>query len=187
MNHPDDFDLRRTIDRVLGGDKDAFRQIVRHFSLSLRAYLASQMHHLDDVDDLAQEVFITAYKQLGRFRTDEDFGAWLRGIARNKLKTYYRSLARRESAMERFRKEVSQRIHVDLDRLAQSLREEKIERLLYCISKLPERMRHIVRAGLEGQRGAEVAAELGMSTSALYTTNHRANKLLRECMERTGT
>lgn len=184
MNHQDDFDLRPIFDRVLSGDKDAYRQIVRQYSLSLRSYLASQMHHLDDVDDLAQEVFITAFKQLERFRIDEDFAAWLRGIARNKLKTYYRSLARRDSAMDRFRNEVNQLISVDLEKLAQSLREEKIERLLVCISKLPERMRHIVRAGLEGQRGAEVATELGMSTSALYTTNHRANKLLRECIEK---
>ncbi len=183
MSQTDEFDLDAVIDRVRQGDKDAFRLIVRQFSLSLRAFLAGQLHHLDDVDDLGQEIFITAFKHLDRFRRGEDFAAWLRGIARNKLKTHYRSLARREGAMDRFRSEIAERVQVDLEKLAAKVRDEKIELLLGCISKLPEKMRHIVRAGLEGQRGAEVAAELGLTPGALYTTNHRANKLLRRCME----
>ena len=106
-----------------------------------------------------------------------------RGGQRNRIPGY-RSLARRDSAMDRFRNEVNQLISVDLEKLAQSLREEKIERLLVCISKLPDRMRRIVHAGLEGQRGSELAAELGTTPGALYTMNHRANKLLRDCMEK---
>jgi RNA polymerase sigma-70 factor, ECF subfamily len=185
MATPDTFELDAVIDQVRQGDKDAYRLIVRQFSLSLRAFLASQLHHLDDVDDLAQEIFITAFKHLERFRQGEDFAAWLRGIARNKLKTHYRTLARRDSAMDRFRCEIAERVQVDLEKLAGQVREQQIERLLGCISKLPEKMRHIVRAGMEGQRGGEVAEELGMTPGALYTTNHRANKLLRQCMEGT--
>lgn len=180
----EEFDLDSLIDRVLLGERDAFRLIVRHFSLGLRAFVSSQLHHLDDADDLAQEVFVTAFKNLDRFRKGEDFGAWLRGIARNKLKTHFRTLARRESAMDRFRTEVSELVHTDLEKLAAKIREEKIERLLTCITKLPEKMRRIVRAGLEGQRGADLAAELGMTVGAIYTMNHRANRLLRKCMEK---
>lgn len=180
----EDFDLNTLIDRVLAGEKDAFRLIVRHFSLGLRAFVSSQLHHLDDSDDLSQEVFVSAFKNLDRFRKGEDFGAWLRGIARNKLKTHFRSLSRRESAMDRFRAEVTELMHTDLDKLAAKTRDEKVERLLGCVSKLPEKMRRIVRAGLEGTRGAELATELGMSVGAIYTMNHRANKLLRECMEK---
>lgn len=181
----DRFDLQDAIQRVHAGEKDAFRRIVREFSLPLRAFLASQLHHLDDVDDLAQDCFIAAFEHLDRFRVGEDFGAWLRGIARNKLKTYFRSHARRQSAMERFRDEVSHIIESDLDQLAAGLQSEKINRLLHCIGELPEKMRRIVRSGLDGQRGAELAEELGMSPGALYTMNHRANKLLRACMEGT--
>ena len=181
----DTFDLQDAIQRVHAGEKDAFRRIVREFSLPLRAFLASQLHHMDDVDDLAQDCFIAAFEHLDRFRGGEDFGAWLRGIARNKLKTYFRSHARRQSAMERFRDEVSHIIESDLDQLAAGLRSEQINRLLHCIGELPEKMRRIVRSGLDGQRGADLAAELGMSPGALYTMNHRANKLLRACMEGT--
>ena len=182
MHNPSDFDLKSTISSVKSGDRDAFRQIVRHFGLPLRAFLASQLHHLDDADDLAQDVFLAAFNHLDRFRTEEDFGAWLRGIARNKLKTYFRSHSRRQSAMERFRNEVAEVMEVDFEKLAGDLREEQVDRLLSCISRLPDKMRRIVRAGLEGQRAAELCDELEMKVGALYTMNHRANKLLRECM-----
>jgi RNA polymerase sigma-70 factor (ECF subfamily) len=182
-----DFQLDETLRRVRSGDTEAYRRIVREYSLPLRAFLASQLHHLDEVDDLAQECFIAAFEHLERFRTGEDFGAWLRGIARNKLKTHFRSHARRQSAMERFRDELSHIIESDLEHLSAGLRAAQIERLLRCIAELPDRMRRIVRAGLEGQRGAELATELGISPGALYTTHHRANKLLRACMERDDT
>lgn len=184
MAHADDFDLEPGLDRVLDGDREAFREIVRHYELSVRGYLGSQLHHQDDVDDLAQEVFIAAFKNLGSFRRGEDFHAWLRGIARNKMKTYFRGRSRRDNAMDRFRNEIAALLDPELEDLAAELRDEQIEKLLSCIRDLPEKMRKIVHGGLDKRRGAELAAELGMNVGALYTMNHRANKLLRECMEK---
>ncbi|MBG87629.1 MAG: RNA polymerase factor sigma-70 [Verrucomicrobiales bacterium] len=186
MTASEDFFLKPTITAVLAGDTEAYRRIVRQYELAIRGFLAGQLHHQDDVEDLAQEVFIAAYKNLATFRLNEDFVAWLRGIARNKLKTYFRSRMRRDNAMDRFRQEIVSVLDPELEKLAVNLKDEKIERLLSCISKLPERMRRIVRGGLERRKGAELATELGMNVGALYTMNHRANKLLRECMEQTN-
>lgn len=185
MSSEPEFNLEDAIRAVLAGESDAYRLIVRRYELSLRGYLGCQLHHQDDVDDLAQELFIAAYKNLKTFRMGEDFQAWLRGIARNKLKTYFRSRSRRDGAMDRFRLEIAAILDPDLESLATSLKDEQVESLLSCISKLPERMRQIVRGGLDRQRGAGLATELGMNVGALYTMNHRANKLLRECMENT--
>jgi RNA polymerase sigma-70 factor (ECF subfamily) len=184
MPAPDELDIQTAIRKVRDGDKEAFRRVVKVHALPLRAFLAGRLYHLDDVDDLAQDCFITAFENLERFRDGEDFGAWLRGIARNKLMTHFRTLARRKSAMERFRDEIAEALDSDHEKLAANLSGERIERLLRCITELPEKMRRIVRAGLEGRRAAELALELGMSSGALYTMNHRANKLLRACMEK---
>src|SRR4051794_41896095 len=88
-------ELSAVIDDVLRGDRDAFRKILRGYGLSLRSYIATQVHHMEDIDDLAQEVFFVAYRSLGEFRRGEDFGAWLRGIARNKVYDHFRSTSRR--------------------------------------------------------------------------------------------
>src|SRR5437660_1217252 len=99
-------EVQSALDEIARGHTEAFGRIVRAYALPLRSYLGSQLYHLDDVDDLAQEVFLAAFKNLGAFRRDDDFGAWLRGIARNKLLVHFRSQARRGHALQRFREEV---------------------------------------------------------------------------------
>jgi RNA polymerase sigma-70 factor (ECF subfamily) len=177
-------DIAAAVAEVLGGNRDAFRQVVEAYRLPLRSYLASHIYRLDDVDDVAQEVFIAAYRALGRFRPGEDFGAWLRGIARKSLLMYFRSAARRDSAVERFRAEVARAAETDLDRAAADDRAETIEQLLRCVARLPERMRRVVRAGLDGGKTAALAAELETTAAGVYNLHHRANRLLRECLQR---
>src|SRR6516162_9846729 len=121
------------LDEVARGNRDAFRRIVRAYSLPLRSYLALRIHHLDDVDDLAQEIFLAAFRSLPTFRRGDDFGAWLRGIAGNKVRLYFRSQSRRNQALRRFRDEVTALIEEDLARVA-SERAERIERLLQCVA-----------------------------------------------------
>jgi RNA polymerase sigma-70 factor (ECF subfamily) len=177
-------DIDATLDEIERGQPEAFGQVVRAYALPLRSYLASQVHHLDDVDDLAQEVFLTAFRSLSGYRRGEDFGAWLRGIARNKLLNYFRSTARRSQAMQRWRAEVLQTVERDLDQAAAADRAELIERLLRCIGRLPERLRRVVRAGLDGNRPVEVAAALSTTVGAVYNLHYRANQLLRDCLKK---
>jgi RNA polymerase sigma-70 factor (ECF subfamily) len=120
------------LDEVGRGNRDAFRLIVREFGLPLRCYIASQVHHPDDVEDISQEVFLTAYRQLATFRRGDDLGAWLRGIARNKLHDHFRSAARRHKALERFRSEVARIVEQDLEAAAAGDSADSIEVLLRC-------------------------------------------------------
>jgi RNA polymerase sigma-70 factor (ECF subfamily) len=177
-------DVEAILDEVARGRTEAFGRIVRDYALPLRSYLASQVHHLDDVDDLAQEVFLAALRCLPTFRRGDDFGAWLRGIARNKLLVYFRTQARRSQALQRFRDEVTGLIEDDLEGAAASHRAETIERLLRCIAELPERLRRVVRAGLDGDKPAEVAKALSTTVGVVYNLHYRANQLLRECLQK---
>ena len=130
-------EIEIVLEQILHGNRHAFRLIVRAFSLPLRSYIASQIHHPNDVEDITQEVFLTAYRQLETFRRGDEFGAWLRGIARNKLHDYFRAAARRNKAMERFREEVARVVQQDLEVAATADRSESIEVLLRCIARLP--------------------------------------------------
>jgi len=170
--------------QIARGNPDAFQLILRAFGLPLRSYIAAQVYHQGDVDDLTQEVFIAAYRSLDVFRRGDDFGAWLRGIARRKLYVYSRSAARRDKALERFREEVARAIRSDLERAAARDQTVAIEMLLQCIARLPERMRRVVRAGLEGEKPTSLAEELVTSVGAIYNLHYRANQLLRECVQK---
>ena len=177
-----EFNMDEVMDGVARGKKDVFMQVVRAYGMPIRSYLASQIYHFDDVDDVAQEVFITAYKRLHTFRRGEDVGAWLRGIARNKLLNYYRSSSRRHNATDRFRTQVVEIVGDELEDASKGDRAEQIEALMRCIGKLPDRMRRVVHTSLEGGKPQELADEMETSVGAIYNLQYRANQALRECM-----
>jgi len=184
---PDSPQFNETLDAALCGQPDAFLAIVRAHSSTLRAYLSSQMFHLDDVDDLAQETFITAYRRLNTFHRDQDFGAWLRGIARHKLQRYFEQTSRRSTHLETFRREAALLLQDELEESAAETRSEQLQVMLTCIGSLPERIRYVVRSLLDGSKAPSLAEELGTSTGAVYQMQYRALKLLRGCITRQVT
>jgi RNA polymerase sigma-70 factor (ECF subfamily) len=59
-----------------------------------------------------------------------------------------------------------------------------IEVLLHCIALLPERMRLVVRGGLDGNKPADLAGKLMTTVGAVYRLHSRANRRLRDCMQK---
>jgi RNA polymerase sigma-70 factor (ECF subfamily) len=88
--------------------------------------------------------------------------------------------------MDRFREEVATVVEVEVDASFRLLRAEHIERLLDCIGRLPDRVRRVVRAGLDGVRADALADELGMNRNAIYQARFRGFAALRKCMETGG-
>lgn len=176
-----DEQLDSILDAMTRGDSGAFMRVVQTHGLMLRSYIGAQVFNASDVDDLAQESFIAAFQVLHHYRRGEDFGAWLRGIARNKVLMFFRSSQRRLTALEEFRAEVAEVTGGELDAQSTGDHHESIAALLRCIAKLPEKLRPIVDAGLEGQKARTLAESPGISPGALYQLHCRANQLLRDC------
>ena len=174
--------LNSSLDRVLRGQPDAFIEIVRAYGPGLRTFLASHLFHIDDVDDVAQETFIAAYRGLNTFRRGGDFGAWLRGVARNKLLRFFEQTNRRVTQMENFRLEAGSLLQDELEAVAAETKSEQLQAMLSCIAKLPDRIRHVVRSLLDGSKAPFLAEELNTSTSAVYQLQYRALGILRECI-----
>jgi RNA polymerase sigma-70 factor (ECF subfamily) len=176
--------IDQVVRQVLSGKSDAFLWIVRNEGPGLRAFLASRVHQMSDVDDLAQEVFIIAYKKLPEFEPGRDFGAWLRGIARNKLKQHFERFAREAASLEQFRCEVMEidQMAEEIECLAERTRSVQMMAMVQCIAKLPEKMRRVVRGRLNGERAAALSAETGLSLDAIYQIQHRSLDWLRDCI-----
>lgn len=181
--HAPDFDPDPVIAAVLRGETDRFRHLVREYGLLVRGFLATRLYHHEDVEDLAQDVFVIVFEKLGSYQPGGNFRSWLIGIARFELNNHLRKNRRRANALERFRLEMVEAIEPELDAEHESLRSESIERLLDCISRLNDRARRIVRAGLDGSRADDLASELRMSPNAIYQARFRAHASLQKCME----
>src|SRR5215813_11868414 len=69
--------------RARSGDADAFRALVDRHSRSLFRVAYRMTGNQQDAEDVVQESFLRAYKQLGKFDERASFGTWLYRIAAN--------------------------------------------------------------------------------------------------------
>src|SRR5262245_18261024 len=79
------------------GDQEAFEALVRRHQRMIQALTYRMTGSLADADDLAQETFIHAYRQLGGYRGEAKFSSWLNRIAINLSLNWKKSRERREN------------------------------------------------------------------------------------------
>lgn len=74
-----------TIRRAAAGDRAAFADLVDRYWGRLYCWLRALAGNVHEAEDLTQEAFLRAWRQLPTFRADADFRVWLFGIARHAL------------------------------------------------------------------------------------------------------
>ena len=83
------------IERVQQGDKKAFDLLVLKYQNRIMKVLSRYLYDQNEVQDMAQEAFIKAYRALPNFRGDSAFYTWLYRIAINTAKNHLVAQARR--------------------------------------------------------------------------------------------
>lgn len=83
------------VERVQRGDKEAFGLLVNKYQRKLHRLLSRLIRDPAEVEDVAQETFIKAYRALGSFRGESAFYTWLYRIGINTAKNYLVSQRRR--------------------------------------------------------------------------------------------
>ena len=89
------------IQRVLGGDTDAFRLLVLRYGGRLRGFCLARLGDPDEADDAVQDVLLRAYRSLGSFRLGSSFASWLFAIAANRVRTRRGRSSAREALSRR--------------------------------------------------------------------------------------
>lgn len=163
------------------GDPDAFAAIVRGNQRWLRGYFRSRLSDWATADDLAQDVFVTAFLKIRSFRGDSSVETWLCGIARNHLRNYLRK--HREQALGG-----SEEMQALLERSCHEWQGEEpvgrtLEALATCKERLPSPARDLLdRRYVEDKSVREIARETGKGYSALTMRFHRLREMLAECI-----
>ena len=83
------------IARVLADQAPAFEALMDRYMPLVIGYLLRQTRSEADSEDLAQEIFLTAYRSMGQLRSSDRLASWLLRIARNRLTDFRRASARR--------------------------------------------------------------------------------------------
>ena len=91
---------QQLVDQVMAGNKNAFNLLVMRYQHRVAALIARFVQDPQEVEDVAQEAFIKAYRALPLFRGDSAFYTWLYRIAVNTAKNYLVSRSRRPPAQD---------------------------------------------------------------------------------------
>lgn len=86
---------KQLVERVQRGDKRAYDLLVLKYQHKIVGLVSRYLRDQDEVQDVAQEAFIKAYRALPRFRGDSAFYTWLYRIAINTAKNHLVSRSRR--------------------------------------------------------------------------------------------
>jgi RNA polymerase sigma factor (sigma-70 family) len=90
------------ITRILAGESNLFGVLVGKYERLVFSYLLPQVRNLQEVEDLAQETFLRAYRHLAGFDTSRKFSAWLLAIARNLLVDRFRKNSQAAASQESY-------------------------------------------------------------------------------------
>lgn len=172
------------------GDKAAFATLVMRHQGHLRAYTGGYVRDKVMVDDLCQEAFLQAFRDLKAWRQDGPFIVWLMGIARHRVLDYLRS----EQRLRALRTQGDQLELVLSSLRAQSVegdapdllgRERQMRALRECVGQLPPRSAELVKKHyFAAQSASEIAVEAGRGASSVRMMLLRAREALRTCIER---
>lgn len=175
-------DEDRLIERSRRGDADAFDQLVaRHYP---RVYAVARRlsPSRDDAADVAQEVFIAAWKQLGRFRGHASFPTWLHAIALRQCARRTRSARGGPHSLDE--PDAPEPAAPDaISVVALFERREQETALHAAIRALPRAQREAVALHyFGGLTCAETATAMGISAGAVMTHLFRARRSLRRVL-----
>lgn len=164
--------------------RETFATLVKEHQVALRSFVRLLGVRADAVDDLAQETFLLAYHELDRFKEGEDFGKWLRGIARNLARNEIRKVARRCRIID---EELTQHLLIQSEEKSEEspFDQDDLSALKECIAHLSERNKNLISGRYKDDWNASVLAEkFKMTASAVRITLMRVRQQLKGCIEK---
>lgn len=172
----------RLVEEARKGGREAFAELVRRHERRVYGVVYRMAGDHSDADDLAQEVFMTAWRSIGSFRSGSSFYTWLYRIAVNASLTFLRKRAR-EKGRAAFDENMSvpdRAYGAPSSPEASSAAIEFRGRAEEALLSLPAHFRSsfVLVAG-EGLSHREAAKVLGCSENTVSWRMHKARKLLR--------
>ncbi|HEY1791227.1 MAG TPA: sigma-70 family RNA polymerase sigma factor [Verrucomicrobiae bacterium] len=167
------------VSESLAGDREAFGQIVGRYQTLICSLAYSATGSFSQSQDLAQETFVTAWKQLSQLREPGKLRSWLCGILRNRIYKTIRSRGHEPVHAAAPLEDVHDLASGELAPSEQAISKEEESILWRSLEKIPETYREpLVLFYRERQSVESVAASLEMTEDAVKQRLSRGRKLL---------
>jgi RNA polymerase sigma-70 factor (ECF subfamily) len=160
------------------GDKSAFQVLVKRHKEKVRNIVYLTMNNSALVDDIAQEVFITVYKNLKHFRFESQFTTWLYRITVNRCKDYLRRMNVRKifSPLDE---------GYEVSEYSTPVENNDISKIVMdAISKLPAKLRMpLILKDIEGFSYQEISETLKCEMGTVKSRIFRGREKLKEILQ----
>ena len=170
------------VDALKAGSEHAFRCLFEQERERLQNFVQKIVDDADEAENIVQEAFAEAYRQIGDFRGEAKVSTWLFSIARHLAYGHLRK-TKRHSYTEHDTIEFLQAEQSDASIVTQEAveRSERKHLVHDALQELPEHYRRVVQLrDLEEQSTTETAEQLGLTEVNVRVRLHRARKKLRE-------
>ncbi len=162
------------------GDRAAFGRLYDRYARMVHGILLSRVPPRE-VDDLVQEVFLSALRQLHALRDISRFGAWLATITRNRANDYFRRTIPDGKLTEPVSENQAE------SRTSNHATEQEAAMILAVVRALPEPYREpLILRLVEGMTGPEIATRTGLTHGSVRVNLCRGMQLLREKLGETA-
>jgi RNA polymerase sigma-70 factor (ECF subfamily) len=169
---PEEGDVVSLVAAARDGDRGAFGALYQRYARMVHGILLGRVP-VGDVEDLVQDVFVRAMRQVHTLRDVKCFGAWLATVARNRANDYHR----RSVELVEFTEEAP---HGAVRRGSGGAGDDGAA-ILGIIRGLPEAYREtLILRLVEGLTGPEIAERTGLTAGSVRVNLHRGMQMLRE-------
>ncbi|UCH11134.1 MAG: RNA polymerase sigma factor [Fidelibacterota bacterium] len=158
------------------GDQRAFHELVAMYDARIMALALQLLKNKEDAEDIYQEVFIKAWKNLTSFEFKSDFYTWLYRITANTCFSY-RS-GRQRHHLENIALEEG---YHDAFHEADPERSDRQQHIIDAVDMLPQKQKTVfVMRYYQGHKISDIAVLLGCTTGTVKRYLHRATLKLRK-------
>src|SRR5690606_8440503 len=165
----------------LAGDREAFGHIVARYQRLLCSLAYSAVGRVSESEDIAQESFVTAWKQLPALREPDKLRSWLCGILRHQVSRHRRRDGREPVRQADVLDAASDVRSADACTADQTMNNEEQTILWNVLERLPERYREPLVLYYRQNRSIEhVAAELDLTEDAVKQRLRRGRRMIQE-------
>ncbi len=175
---------RDLVERVQRGEAAAFDLLVRKYQNRVAAVISRYVRDWSEVQDVAQDTFIRAYRAIAGFRGDAQFSTWLHRIAVNTAKNHLAAHGRRPPGedieiedAEQFESGLRLR---DNDTPERELMRQQLEHaVLSAVEALPPELRDAITfREVEGMSYDEIALRMGCPIGTVCSRIFRAREVI---------
>lgn len=171
------------IARVLNGDTQAFGILFDRYRYLVHRLAYDMLKENDLAEDVIQDVFIAAYRNLDRLREPAAFSGWLSTIARNRCRNVLRSMKLKQHSLDSMKEEYG------YDPPAPEPEEDESEAhlalVMQTLPRLPAKYRQIVELRyIQNLTYQQIEEALGISMSAVKSRLFHARKKLIRLVEK---